>query len=48
MDRAPAPGGEPLQLQPEEETGDAPGAKPPWVEEAYRLFGEDMVELKED
>lgn len=39
--------GEPLQLQPEEAGGGEPG-EPPWVEEAVKLFGEDLVVVKED
>jgi DNA polymerase-3 subunit gamma/tau len=35
---------ETLQLEPE----DGPVAKPEWVEEAYKMFGDQLVELKAD
>lgn len=38
--------GEPLQLQPEDADGGLD--KPPWVEEAVKLFGEELVVIKED
>ncbi|MBD3921800.1 DNA polymerase III subunit gamma/tau [Paenibacillus sp. PR3] len=35
---------ETLQLEPEDE----PASKPEWVEEAYKMFGDQLVELKSD
>jgi DNA polymerase-3 subunit gamma/tau len=41
--------GETLQLEPEQGDGPAAGAqRPEWVEEAVRLFGEDLVVVKEN
>jgi len=40
-----APVGETLQLEPE---GDEPVGRPEWVEEAFKMFGDQLVELKRD
>ncbi|MNG41237.1 hypothetical protein D3C84_1302900 [compost metagenome] len=36
---------ETLQLEPE---GDEPAERPEWVEEAFKMFGDQLVELKRD
>ncbi|MNH28563.1 DNA polymerase III subunits gamma and tau [compost metagenome] len=40
--------GETLQLEPELAEGSESGGKPIWVEEAVKLFGEDLVVVKDD
>ncbi|WP_127533746.1 DNA polymerase III subunit gamma/tau [Paenibacillus kobensis] len=40
-----SPALETLQLEPE---GDEPAERPEWVEEAFKLFGDQLVELKRD
>ena len=37
---------EALELQPEDEPADS--GRPPWVEEAVKLFGEDLVVVVDD
>ncbi|EFM09588.1 DNA polymerase III, subunits gamma and tau [Paenibacillus curdlanolyticus YK9] len=38
--------GEPLELRMDDESGTA--SRPEWVEEAYKMFGDQLVELKQD
>ncbi|QAY67348.1 DNA polymerase III subunit gamma/tau [Paenibacillus protaetiae] len=40
--------GEPFQLQPEDPGGASEASRPPWVEEAVKLFGEDLVVIKDE
>ncbi|GFN34007.1 DNA polymerase III subunit gamma/tau [Paenibacillus xylaniclasticus] len=40
-----SPATEALQLEPE---GDEPAERPEWVEEAFKMFGDQLVELKRD
>ncbi|MFC0334670.1 DNA polymerase III subunit gamma/tau [Paenibacillus sepulcri] len=44
-DSAPASSAEPLFLQPDEQSG--PPSEPEWIEEAVKLFGEDLVVIKD-